>query len=59
MTEAQRVSDWIHLYKVSVSRYQMSTLISCYKNDGEQVLRKVLKNLGMELSLELVKDACK
>lgn len=59
MTEAQKVQDWIHLYKVSVTRYEMNTLISCLKNDGEGVLMKVLRGLGLESSLDLVKDASK
>lgn len=53
----ERVLEWVRLYKVSVLNYQMNTLIAVYKNDGEEMLANVLRELGLERSLDLVKDA--
>ena len=49
--------DWVHLYKQSVTRYEMNTLLSCLETDGEKVLSDVLKELGLTTALQLVKDA--
>lgn len=55
--DSGRKMDWVRFYKVSPSKYEMRALISVLENDGEQMLAAVLKELGLELSLELVKDA--
>lgn len=57
MTEAERVKNWVHFYKQSPLLYNMNALISVYKNDGEKMLRAVLRELGLESSVDLVKDA--
>ena len=53
----ERVSDWVRLYRQSPLKYEMNTLISVLKNDGEGMLREVLKALKLERSLDLVKEA--
>ena len=59
MTDKEKAMDWVRLYRMSPANYEMRTLISCLRNDGEQVLRLTLKQLGLEQSVDLVKDASK
>lgn len=59
MTQAERVKEWVHFYKQSPLKYEMNALLACLKNDGEKVLGQVLRELGLESALELVKDAAK
>jgi hypothetical protein len=35
----------------------MNALIAVYRTDGEKMLKMVLKELGLEASVDLVKDA--
>lgn len=51
--------DWVHFYKQSPAKYNMNALIAVYRNDGERMLQSVLKELGLTLSVDLVKDAAK
>ena len=59
MTEAERVKNWCAFYKQSPQKYNMNALLAVLKNDGEKMLQAVLRELGLERSLELVKDAAK
>lgn len=59
MTENERKMDWVRLYKSSPLKYNMNALISVFKNDGEKMLSLVLKELGLAMSVDLVKDATK
>lgn len=59
MSERDRVKEWVGFYKASPLNYQMNALIAVYKNDGDKMLEKVLSELGLERSSDLVKDACK
>lgn len=59
MTERQRLMDWVGFYKASAAKYNMNALIAVYENDGERMLAAVLKELGLTLSVDLVKDAAK
>ena len=54
-----RIKDWANYYKVSPGRYEMRALVACYDNDGEAVLREVLKELGLTQSIDLIRDAAK
>jgi hypothetical protein len=53
-----KVHDWVTYYRKS-SRvgYNFNALVAIYKADGERVLVSVLKELGLTLSVDLVKDA--
>lgn len=51
--------DWVRFYKISPSKYEMRALISVLENDGEKMLSSVLKELGLSLSVDLVRDAAK
>lgn len=58
-SKSEIVRDWVTYYRQSPLNYQMSALIACFKSDGEEVLRSVLKELGLTLSVDLVRDAVK
>ena len=57
--ETARAKDWAHFYKQSPLKYNMNALTAVLRNDGEKMLAAVLKELGLELSVDLVKDAAK
>lgn len=59
MGERERVREWCAFYKQSPLKYEMNALIAVYQNDGEAMLRKVLRELGLDQSVDLVKDAAK
>ena len=39
--------------------YNFNALVAIYKTEGEPMLLAVLKELGLTLSVELIKDAAK
>ncbi len=49
--------EWVQFYKRSPLLYNMNALRGVLKTDGERVLKLVLKELGLEASVDLVKDA--
>lgn len=53
MTEAERIEEWVRHFKVC--HLKVNALCAVLENDGEQILLKVLKKLGMESTLELIK----
>ena len=55
MTESDKAQDWIRYFKTVP---KMSTLIAVKKNDGPEVLRRVLTGLGLT-SLSGLIEACK
>lgn len=57
MTDSERVQEWVGFYKASPAGYQMNALMAVLMNDNEKTLAQVLRQLGLESSLELVKDA--
>lgn len=57
MNERERIQEWVRFYKLSPLKYEMNALLAVYKNDGEEMLQSVLKELGLLRSLDLVKDA--
>ena len=59
MNEKDRCTDWVRFYRQSPLNYQMNALLSVLRNDGEAMLLKVLKELKLERSVDLVKDADK
>lgn len=59
MREAERVKNWVAVYRQSPLKYNCNALISVLRTDGERMLKLVLKELGLELSVDLVKDADK
>jgi hypothetical protein len=59
MTEAQRKEEWVRWYKVSSPGYQTNALLAVLKNDGEKMLRAVLKELGLTDSAALLMEMAK
>jgi hypothetical protein len=57
VNEKDRAREWASFYKKSALKYNMNALIAVYRNDGEKMLKMVLKELGLEASVDLVKDA--
>lgn len=55
--QRERVGEWVRYYKASPLKYEMNALLAILENDGEQVLRAVLDELGLASSVDLVKDA--
>lgn len=53
MTEAERIEEWVRHYKTCLLK--MNALRAVLENDGEQMLQKVLKKLGLASALDLVK----
>lgn len=59
VTEKERIQEWCRFYKQSPLHYNMNALLSVLENDGPVMLEAVLKELGLLLSVDLVKDAAK
>ena len=59
MPQKERITEWKRWYEASSPGYQMNALLAVLKNDGEQMLSAVLKELGLTASVDLVKDAAK
>ena len=55
MSESERVKDWVHFYKASPKLYQALALCAILRNDGEGVLRKVLSELRLADTVDLLK----
>lgn len=51
--------EWVGFYKASPAGYQVNALIAVLRNDNEKILAAVLRELGLEFSLDLVRDAAK
>ena len=59
MTEAERLQEWVRWYKVSSPGYQTNALLAILKNDGEKMLRAVLKDLKLTDSATLLLEMAK
>ena len=59
MTESERAKEWAAFYRRSPQKYNMNALLAVLENDGEVMLSRVLKELGLASALDLVKDAAK
>jgi hypothetical protein len=57
MTESERIEEWVRHFKVC--HLKINALEAVLVNDGEQILAKVLKRLGLASSLDLVKESVK
>jgi hypothetical protein len=57
MTEAERVREWVNYIRVTERHYEMGALLTVLKNDGEKILLRVLTELGLLRSVDLVKFA--
>jgi hypothetical protein len=56
LTERQRIADWVRWFEISVQGYQTNALLAVLRNDGEQMLRSVLKELKLTDSVSLLKE---
>ena len=56
MTEKERLSEWVKWYRISTPGYQTNALLAVLKNDGERMLRSVLKELGLTDSATLLME---
>lgn len=54
-TETDTVHDWIAYYKASPKLYQALALLAVLRNDGEKVLNRVLRELGLDRTADLLK----
>ena len=57
--QRERITEWKRWYEASSPGYQMNALLAILKNDGEQMLSVVLRELGLATATDLVKDAAK
>lgn len=53
MTESEKVAEWTRWYRAS--SLKMNALTAVLNNDGEQMLEKVLKGLGLVSASDVVK----
>ena len=58
-SRSEVVRDWVSYYKASPEYYQLNALVAIFRADGEGMLASVLKELGLQDSVLLVKDAAK
>lgn len=49
------VRDWIGFYKASPKGYQANALLAVLRNDGERILSKVLRELNLGHTVDLLK----
>lgn len=58
-TELERIREWASWYKASTAGYQTNALLAVLENDGEKMLRSVLKELGLTDSANLLMEMAK
>lgn len=51
MTESEKASDWIRYFKAVP---KLSTLRAVKRNDGPEVLNKVIRGLGLASPLDVI-----
>ena len=56
MGEAVRKEEWLRYIKASPTRLKINALRAVLENDGEEMLRKCLKELGWLHSVDLIKQ---
>jgi hypothetical protein len=52
---AERVHEWMHYYKAAPKLYQALALLAVLRNDGEKILGRVLRELQLDKTLDLLK----
>lgn len=55
-TETDEVRDWVHFYKASPKLYQANALSAVLRSSGEKVLNRVLRELSLEKTVDLLKE---
>jgi hypothetical protein len=53
LNESEKIEEWIRHYKSC--HLKMNALQAILKNDGEQMLQKVLKKLGLASASDVIK----
>lgn len=53
MNESERLEEWVRCYRASLLK--LNALQAVLENDGEQMLEKVLKRLGLASASDVVK----
>jgi hypothetical protein len=56
MTESERVKQWCGFYKASPKLYQAHALLAVLRSDGEKVLNRVLRELSLEKTTDLLSE---
>jgi hypothetical protein len=59
MTETEKADEWVRFFRVAVAGYGLNALLSCLENDGEKMLGRVLERLGLQSSLDLLREISK
>ena len=59
MSETEKAKEWVNFYRQSPLKYNCNALLAVLENDGEKMLARVLRELGLESALDLVLDAAK
>lgn len=54
-SESEVVKDWIAFYKASPKGYQAKALGAVLRNDGEKILNRVLRELQLEKTADLLR----
>jgi hypothetical protein len=49
------VHEWMHYYKAAPKLYQALALLACLRNDGEKIAGRVLRELQLDKTLDLLK----
>ena len=57
MNETERIEEWVRHFRVC--HLKVNALEAVLVNDGEAMLSKVLRKLGLEQSLNLIKESVK
>lgn len=53
-SENEIVADWVRYYKACPKGYQAKALCAVLRNDGEKVLGRVLRELDLEKTVNLL-----
>jgi hypothetical protein len=56
VSETDKVREWVHFYKASPRLYQASALLAVLRSDGEKVLNRVLRELNLEKTTDLLSE---
>lgn len=57
MTSLDKKADWIRFVKASQSSYKLNALKAVQENDGDEMLKAVLKELGWVMTFDFMKQA--
>ena len=56
MTEKERLREWVRWWEISSPGYQANALLAVLRNDGPGMLQKVLHEIGLESSSDLMRE---